>query len=135
MPRQLKNYFVNKDGVAAIEAAIIFPILIACLFAVLGFGVYMFGTHQAQRVVEQTARQARVVSEPTKGDLLSLLNTNMKKPPFGTYTPDVILISQFGGSYAELSVEYNFSFDFPFLGNLGLTSNAATEVKLREMPI
>ena len=131
----LRKYIGNKEGVAAIEAAIVFPILIMCIFAILGFGVFLFGTHQAQRVVEETSRQARVVSEPTKEDLVSLLKANMKSPPFGTYTPNVVLVTQFGGEYAELSLNYNFKFNFPLLGDYGLTSNAITEVKLREMPI
>ena len=134
MLKQIRKYIGNKDGVAAIEAAIIFPILIACIFLVLGFGTYMFGSHQAQRMVEETAREARVVHEPTEEQLLALLNQNMKSAPFGTYTPNVVMVTQFGGEYASLAVDYNFSFEFPFVGDLGMTSSASTEVKLREMP-
>lgn len=132
--RILKKYKHDQDGATAVEAAIVFPILIMCLFFVFGMGTFMFGTHQAQRSVESTARKARVVDQPSQTDLLALLTTDLKDAPFGSYTPQVIMLTQHGGEYAELQINYTFNFDFPFLKTMELKKTAKTQVKLREMP-
>ncbi len=134
MFQALKKLKRNKDGATAVEVAIVFPLLIMCLFVVLGVGVYMFGTHKAQRTVEQTAREARVLSEPTETELEALLDQNSTPPPMGSYQSDAVMLTQFGGEYARLIITYNFSFEVPFLDKLNLKSESVTEVKLREMP-
>ena len=106
-----------------------------CLFGFLGLGTYLFGTHQAQRTVEETAREARMINAPTESDLVALLDGNMKNSMFGEYTPKVRIISQFDGSYAELEIVYSFNFDFPLLDKLDLESKSSTQVKIRELPI
>ena len=131
----LNKYKNNNEGATAIEAAVIFPILITCLFAVFGMGSFMFGSHQAQRSVEETAREARVLDSPTEVELVALLKNNMKSAMFGSYEPAVSLIAQHGGNYAELNIVYTFQFDVPFLDMLKLNSVATTQVKIREMPV
>ncbi len=131
----LHKFLRNKDGATAVEAAIIFPILFMCLFGIFGIGSFMYGSHQAQRTVEATARLAWVEHEPTRDDLLALLNENMQNAPFGTYTPSVQLLTQHGGEYAELLVDYEFTFDFPFINQFEFNSTAKTQVKIRSMPV
>ncbi len=132
--QHLKRFRGNQDGATAIEAAVVFPLLMICLFGVVGMGSFMYGGHQAQRTVEETARQARVINSPTQTQLETLMIQNVKPALFGTYEPSVRLITQFDGDYAELMITYNFKFDLPILDNLQLKSNASTQVKLREMP-
>lgn len=130
-------YRLRKDnqGATAIEAAVIFPILIAVLFAVFGIGSYLYGTHQAQRTVEETARMARIMDQPSLNEISALLNQNMKTTMFGSYQPNVTIINQFDGNYAELAITYNFEFDFPVLNLIDLQSVSKTQVKLRFIPI
>jgi len=133
--QMLRKLVRNKDGATAVEAAIVFPILFLCLFGIFGVGSFMYGSHQAQRTVEETARQAWVANEPSQSDLLALLNQNMKNSMFGTYTPSVEMVTQHGGEYAELLIDYDFNFDFPFLNKFDFNSQAKTQVRIRQMPV
>jgi len=133
--RKFRALVKDEDGASAIEAAVVFPILIGCLFTVFGLGTYMYGSHAAQRTVEETAREVRMVDMPTKETLYAMLKENTGSAPFGTYTPTVTMKSQFDGSYAELNIDYNFQIDVPFLNYLKLKSVARTEVKLRDKPV
>lgn len=135
LTRHLKKLRANNDGATAVEAAIVFPIIVMCLFGVFGIGTYMYGTHQAQRTVEETARKARVINSPSKADLVTLLNDNMKGALLGTYQPNVTVLSQFDGNYAELSITYSLNFEFPFIDLERLTTKSTTQVKLRSLPI
>jgi len=129
-----RTFWKNRDGATAVEAAIVFPILIASLFAVLGMGSFMYGSHQAQRVVEETAREVRMVHAPDKAAIETVLAANMKKAPFGTYTSTVTMLSQHGGSYADIEIAYSFRFALPVLDKIVMTSDAKTQVKIRDMP-
>lgn len=133
--QHFRRFRKNQNGATAVEAAIVFPILIMCLFTVIGIGTFMYGSHQAQRTVEQTARQARVLHNPTQAQIETIMMQNTKSAMFGTYEPSVRLITQFDGSYAELIITYNFSIDLPVVDQLVMKSNASTQVKLREMPV
>lgn len=95
----------------------------------------MYGSHQAQRSVEETARKARVLNSPTQTQLESLMIQDAKTAMFGTYEPNVRLITQFDGDYAELTITYNFKIDLPIVDQLVMKSNAVTQVKLRPLPI
>lgn len=130
-----RRFRKNQDGATAIEAAVVFPLLFVCLFTVFGVGTFMYGSHQAQRSVEQMARKARVLDSPTQAQLETLMIQDAKSAMFGTYEPSVRLITQFDGDYAELMITYNFKFDIPVVDQLVLKSNAVTQVKLRQMPI
>ena len=130
----LSRYRKDQKGATAIEVAVVFPILILCLFTVLGIGTFMYGGHQAQRTVEATARQARVISSPTQTELETLLKANTEDTIVGTYSPSVRMISQFDGSYAELVITYDFKLNMPLMDRLVLQSKAVTQVKLRDMP-
>ncbi len=133
--KYLHRYQNDKEGATAVEAAIIFPILIAVLFAVFGIGTYLYGTHQAQRTVEETARMARIMDQPSQDELSALLKQNMKNAMFGTYEPNVTIVNQFDGDYAELAITYNFNFEFPLLDLIDMQSISRTQVKLRFIPI
>ena len=124
----------DKSGATAIEAAVVFPLLILTLFAVFGFGSFMYGTHQAQRFVEKTAREVRVMDNPTKDEMYAVLKGNLDSSMFGTFTPNVATLSQYNGNYAELSVDYAFQIEIPIFSLLKLNHTATTQVKLREMP-
>ncbi len=134
MKTLITRFSRNKDGAAAIEAAIVFPLLISCLFIIFGIGTYIFGIHQAQRIVEETAREVRMVHNPNEEELQTMLSDNMRSPFMGKYSPEVKLLSQFDGNYVELKVTYDFKFDFPFIDNVSWSSASTTQVKMRSMP-
>ncbi len=115
----------------------VFPILLMCLFGVIQVGIYMFGVHQAQRTVEESARIARVISAPTQDDLLQVLKKaqNTKYEFLGTYEPSVLMVSQFDSTYAELKIIYTYKLDLPFVDRYSMKNESVVQVKLRELPV
>ena len=129
-----QRFLRNSDGAAALEFAIVGPIFLMMLFGLFHLGAYFFGLHQAQRASEQTAREVRLLDMPEKDEILELLKTNAKSPIGGKYEADVQLIDKFGGTYAEISVNYTYSPPIPFLDRVTFTKEAGTNVRLRSMP-
>lgn len=115
----------------------VFPILLMCLFGIIQVGIYMFGVHQAQRTVEESARLARVISQPTKEELLNVMkDAQQTKHKFlGNYEPSVLLISQFDSTYAELKITYTYRLNLPFVDKYSMKNESVVQVKLRELPV
>lgn len=51
-----KNLIYRRDGLAAIEFAIIAPIMMLCIFGILCFGMYFGAVHGVQQLVAEAAR-------------------------------------------------------------------------------
>lgn len=115
----------------------VFPILLMCLFGIIQVGIYMFGVHQAQRAVEESARIARVISEPTHDELIQVMKKaqSSKYAFLGNYEPSVLMISQFDSTYAELKITYTYKLNLPFVDNYSMKNDSVVQVKLRELPV
>ena len=130
----LRSFGKDRGGATAVEFAIVGPLFLAFIFGIVHLGIYFFGVHQAQQTSEATAREVRLMSMPTKDEILEVLKTNSKNVMGGAYKPEVTLIDQYGGTYAEIKVNYTYSLPIPFAHGLELSTDTGTKVLLREMP-
>ena len=56
--RKRAKFKVSNDGVAAIELAIISPVLLLFIFGIIAYGVYFGAAHSVQQLAANSARAA-----------------------------------------------------------------------------
>ena len=52
----------------------------------------------------------------------------------GTFTPNVQLTEKYGETYADISIDYAYSPDIPFLPEQNYVFTASSEVLIRDIP-
>jgi len=135
MRKTFKDWMVRDDGATAIESAVVFPILLTCLFGVFTVGTYLMSLNMAQRYVEKSGRIARMMDDPTKTELEAMLADNVNAPLFGSYSQSVtISTTDTGTRYANLNVAYTYELDIPFIDPITLNKESNTQVPLRNLP-
>ena len=123
----------NKDGATAIEAAMVFPLVIMSIFALFHTAIFFFSTHQAQRASEQVGREVRMMSLPSQAQIQTALAARLEKPVGGTYKLNVIRINEFGGTFADIRISYEYKMPIPFLDKHTFRSESGTRVLLRNL--
>ena len=127
----LRRYRSKSDGATAIEMAIVFPLIIMILFAMLYVSLFFFGVNEAERYNSSVARQLRVLNNPDQAEITALYKEQLPEPVIGTFTPTVTIVPQFGTNYAKLDIEYTYKFDLPFMDRFTMTKVSTTKVRLR----
>jgi Flp pilus assembly protein TadG len=156
---QMKNYRFLKDqtGASAVEFAIILPVLLALIFGIIEFGLYLFNQHIMTNAVREAARAGIVVREPTVGrmsnsEITTILQNylDQRLVTFGsaspvyptpqrlevdktTGIPTGVLLGDGAGAFSDLlTVWVTYQYDFLFLSNLGIgpvTIQAVSQMK------
>jgi Flp pilus assembly protein TadG len=59
MPKMFhRRLFKNDSGAAAVELALVFPLLITILFGIISYGGYFWTAHELQQLANDSARAA-----------------------------------------------------------------------------
>ncbi len=129
----LRRFARNKDGATAVEAAMIMPLVLLSIFALLHVAIFFFSTHQAQRASEHTGRDVRMMSQPSTADIEAVLEERLTKPIGGTYRAVVSQMNEHGGTFADIRVFYEYQMPIPFLDRHTFKSESGTRVLLRNL--
>ncbi|MAI90131.1 TadE/TadG family type IV pilus assembly protein [Ponticaulis sp.] len=132
--RRLRAFKSDKKGVSAIEFAFVFPILVSFVLSLFYIGVGFFGVQQAQNTTERVARIAYMLDEPSASEIRDLVLNHLGTTLAGTFTPNVQLTEKYGETYADISIDYAYSPDIPFLPEQNYVFTASSEVLIRDIP-
>lgn len=134
IPWKLKLNFNNQEGAAAVEFAIVLPLLMLLIFGVIEFGLLLYNQQVITNAVREGCRTGVVMREAprtvsTEDQLIKDLTENFAQNlliTFGSDTfdaGDVTITRQdpvnlkFG---TDLTVGANFSYNFLFLSTIGI---------------
>ena len=127
----------SQDGAAAVEFAIVFPILIVLLFGMIEFGVMFYDKAVITNASREGARAGTTgVANPDIEDMVKdYCNFNLINLSNNDFDPDTdanddISISLDGSN--DLTVKVEYSYDFLFGSILGFSSTTiAAETVMR----
>ncbi|MGZ8375786.1 MAG: TadE/TadG family type IV pilus assembly protein [Gemmatirosa sp.] len=78
MPRVVRRFLRGERGAAAVEFAIVVPVLLTLVLAIIDFGRLMYVTASLTAAVRDGARLAAVQVDPTAGASLTAVRTRVK---------------------------------------------------------
>jgi Flp pilus assembly protein TadG len=124
----------GQKGVALVELALVAPILVIVLFAIVEFGFIMYSKGVITNASREGARLGVVLSSPRKNQAEIEAKVREYLEKSGFTDPVAISVTGAGGaSGAPLVVRVNYSYNFQVLpnfieslaGSLGLTAETA----------
>lgn len=77
MISNLRRFRREDRAAAAVEFALVFPILIVLVFGVIDMGLCLYTANQLTSAVREGARWAAVQTTPTKADLLARIGPQL----------------------------------------------------------
>lgn len=128
-----KNFAQDESGTSAVEFALIAPAFLSMFFGIVHMGLFFFGSHQAQQATEAAARAVRLIDRPDQDEISVILQEKLRPALAGNYSPNVEIVQQFGGDYAEIEVNYTYVLPIPFLDRFEFTTLASSTVLLRDL--
>lgn len=115
----------NQKGAAAVEFAIVFPLLLVLVFGIIEFSIMLYNKAMITNASREGARAGIVFANPRipDTDIASVIDTYCSNSliTFGTQNTPVVTISRSGaGTEAgdNLSVSVSYHYDYLVLPNL-----------------
>jgi Flp pilus assembly protein TadG len=134
----MKNNINDQKGTAAVEFAIILPLLVLLLFGTVEFGLLLFNQQVITNASREGARAGIVSQTPrvTDGEINTIVgnycSTNLISFD-GNNTPS-ITTTRSGSSFSDdLTVTVTFDYDFLVLSNLGFGPQTLDGTTLMKM--
>ncbi len=137
---KLKRKLKREDGAAAVEFAIVFPLLIVLVFGIIEFSVALYDKAMITNASREGARAGIVFSDPRISDdeIRSVVNNYCGNHliTFGSGTAITTTINRSGNSAGDsltVTVAYQYSFLIlpSFVTNLTGGINMAAETVMR----
>jgi Flp pilus assembly protein TadG len=115
-------YLKRQDGAAAVEFALVLPLLLVILFGIIEFGMILYFQGVVASASREGARHGIVVSRPTDVEAWTETYSQDFLPSPGA-TADVAYGSSLAGT--PLTVTVNYDYSYIVIANLipGLTSD------------
>jgi Flp pilus assembly protein TadG len=128
----------REDGAAAVEFAILLPLLMLILFGIIEFGLVLYNQEVITNASREGARYGILIGSPrpTTGQIQGVVNTYLTNAGLNAGNADVDVTGAQGASGNDLTVAVVYPYTFLVLPNLaaGLSSNlnlnATTVMKL-----
>ncbi len=135
MRSMLRRFGAKDSGAAAIEFAILMPVLILFVLATYGLGLAVHHVSSVSYALEDTARTLLLNPTLTQSDLQTVLNS--KLAPLGNTTVSLTKTLAKGvadSDIAVLTVTYNFSIKVPFVATYNGSYSRSANVFLTVPP-
>jgi Flp pilus assembly protein TadG len=116
----------SQKGAAAVEFAIVFPLLILLIFATIEFGLYLFNRQVITNACREGARAGVIVRMPRLSDAeIAQVVQDFSAQHLVTFgTAPVLIVNLNSGRCmtfgCELAVQADFVYDFLFLSTIGI---------------
>jgi Flp pilus assembly protein TadG len=131
----------TEDGAAAIEFALVLPILLLLVFGIIEFGFALYNKEVITNASREGARYGIIAGDPrpTTAQIQSVVTTYLSKMPLVGWNASKATVSVTGAqgaSGSDLTVTINYQYSFLVLQNLipgfnkSITLNAQTLMKL-----
>lgn len=139
------NLKIGQNGSAAVEFAIILPLLMILVFGIADVGIALHNSQVITNASREGARAGitRLTETEIKNVVVDYCNTNNRLLPPGTLLSVSDVTVSGGGPGAafqsDLTVTVNFAHNFMFAGVVGLGPtfplNAQTVMKMEPVPV
>jgi Flp pilus assembly protein TadG len=131
-------YLKREDGAAAVEFAILLPLLLLILFGTIEFGLILYDREVITNASREGARYGIVAVSPrrTTGEIQGVVNTYLTNAGLTPGNATVNVTGAQGASGSDLTVSVIYPYDFLVLSNLApglgstLNLNGRTVMKL-----
>jgi Flp pilus assembly protein TadG len=130
MGRDLIRLCRESGGTAAVEFALVLPIMLTIILGGFEFGRVYWARHTLQYAAEETGRYAMAHTTATATQLTSYAKTNMPGLDPAAATVAVTPDSVGSTSYITITVTAPFDFVIPFVDLSPLTLTGTTRVPL-----
>ena len=121
----------NRSGVAAVEFALVAPLLLALLFGIWNAGFMLFADNAIRDAVEAGARQATVFPRPTQAQLTQIINNRYFGPKAGVIAgPTFAYGTRNSAPIVTISMTYTHQINVPYMANRSVTFDHARTVYL-----
>lgn len=131
-------YLKREEGAAAVEFALLLPLLMMILFGIIEFGLVLFNQEVITNASREGARFGIVIGNPrpATGQIQDVVNTYLTNAGLNSGNATVSVAGAQGASGSDLTVSVTFPYTFLVLPNFAasltdsLNLNAATVMKL-----
>lgn len=126
--RRLKRLFRRSDGVAAVEFALVAPMMLMILMGIVAYGGYFWRAHSLQQVANDAARSAIAGLTPSERGALARLTVAQEIGPLAGLKAEraVVKVAE-RDEMIVLTLDYDAS-DDAFL-RLGLVPLPAKQIR------
>ena len=109
----------GNRGVAAVEMALVLPILVVLVLGIIEFGILMFSQQVITNASREGARQGIVLAtpRPTEGDVENVVNNYITAANIDGGLAEVIVVGAGGAAGTNLTVAVNYPYQFIALNN------------------
>jgi Flp pilus assembly protein TadG len=110
----------RQKGVAAIEMALMLPILLLLVLGICDWSLLMFRQQVLTNAVREGARQGIVLGNPrpTTADIINVINTYLTDAGLDPGNAGVNVTGAGGATGTNLNVQLNFPYEFIVLDHL-----------------
>lgn len=116
-----RKYVIWRDnrGAAAIEMALVLPILVVLVLGIMEFGILMFSQQVIVNASREGARQGIVLAtpRPTEGDVENVVANYLTTSTLDGGLADVTVEGAGGAGGTNLTVSVNYPYQFIALNN------------------
>jgi Flp pilus assembly protein TadG len=131
-------YLKREEGAAAVEFALLLPLLMMILFGIIEFGLVLYNQEVITNASREGARFGIVIGNPrpATGQIQDVVNTYLTNAGLNSGNATVSVAGAQGASGSDLTVSVIFPYTFLVLPNFAasltdsLNLNAATVMKL-----
>ena len=105
----------DSRGVGAVEFALLAPLFLALIFAVVQLGLVFFANAGLKNAVSEGARLASIYPRPTNSQIAARISsTKFGLDPAHLSPPTIVDGIVDGARYADITMTYNAPLDFIF---------------------
>lgn len=131
--RCLRKVFRDDEaGATAVEMALCLPLILLMFFGCFRYGIFFFNATEINRSVDQSTRKIVLLHQPTVSEIEAIISDELTDKYGQDLTYSVSLVERYGETFADISMDYTFSFDMPFLENFDLNSSYQNLVLLSD---
>lgn len=106
----------DRSGVAAVEFALVAPVLIGLIFGIWNTGMVLYADNGIRDAVEVGARRATVFPRPTEAQLTQRINSRYFGPRSGTIVgPTYTYATRNNAPVVTISMSYTHRINVPFM--------------------
>jgi Flp pilus assembly protein TadG len=110
----LRKFSKNKDGLAAIETALVLPFVAVFLFGILQISLIFYDISLTSNSLEDASRDILMMNSPSDSEVIAAASSAVHSPRVGEVQLTTTIVSKYGSDYAQLDASYVYSVVIPF---------------------
>lgn len=119
-------------GTSAIELAFCMPLVLAMFFGCFKYGLFFFNATEVNRNFDEVSRAVLLLDQPTKSEIEAVIGEKLSAKHRQNLTYAVTISDRYDEKFADISMDYTFSIEMPFMKSFDLKSSYQNFVMLSE---